>query len=305
MSKHFADRLIHALKARNTPACVGFDPLYDRLPEPLRALHGAAPSPAQTAAAITAFGKRVFELVAPLVGVVKINIAFFEPLRAVGFEAYFELIESARRAGLIVIGDVKRGDIGHSSAAYAVAQLADGESPGPDAVTVSGYLGIDGVQPFLDVARERNKGVFVLVHTSNASAGQLQHLTTPDGLEVAEHLAGLVNDWAHREGMVGDSGFSNVGAVVAPGDVDRARRLRARMPDSIFLVPGFGAQGRSVEQVAACFKPGGAGAIVNASRSVLYAFEDARLLARSNGDWAQCVEQACSDFVEALRAIGS
>ena len=303
MSTHFADRLTNALDTKQTPACVGFDPVYDRLPKAMRSAIGPEPSPMQTAAAITAFGKRVFELVAPLVAVVKINIGFFEPLRAAGVEAYYELVESAQRLGLLVIGDVKRGDIGHTSAAYAQAHLADGDSPAPDAATISGYFGIDGVKPFIDVARAHGKGLFVLVHTSNASAGQVQHLTTPDGVEVAEHLAAHVNDWAHLDGMIGDSGFSSVGAVVAPGDVDRARRLRERMPDSIFLVPGFGAQGRSVEQVAACFKEDGTGAIVNASRSVLYAYEDARLSKQCGGDWAECIERGCMEFVEALRAV--
>ena len=302
---HFADRLADALKARQTPACVGFDPVYERLPEALRSAIGSNPSPVQTAAAISAFGKRVFERVAPLVAVVKINIGFFEPLRAAGVDAYYELVESARRLGLIVIGDVKRGDIGHTSAAYAEAHLADGESVAPDAVTISGYLGIDGVSPFLDIARAHGKGVFVLVHTSNPSAGQVQHLQTPDGTEVAEHLAAHVNDWAHTDGLMGASGFSSVGAVVAPGDVERARRLRQRMPDSIFLVPGFGAQGRSVEQVAACFKDDGTGAIVNASRSVLYAYEDQRLRDQCGGDWASCVERGCIEFVDALRAVRS
>ncbi len=300
MTRHFADRLVEAVKSKASPACVGFDPVYDRLPPDLRKSDASL---REQAAAILTYGKRLLDVVAPLVSVVKINIAFFEAFRGAGIDAYFELIAAARAAGLIVIGDIKRGDVGHSSAAYAAAQLADGDGPAPDAVTISSYFGIDGVQPFLDIANRQNKGVFALVHTSNPSAGQVQHLHLDNGAEVADSIGRLVNDWAHAEGMIGLCGRSCVGAVVAPGDVDRARRLRQVMPDSTFLVPGFGAQGRGVEQVAACFNADGSGAIVNASRSVIFAYEDERLMEQAGGRWEDAVALACKEFIGALRSI--
>ncbi len=140
------------------------------------------------AAGILDFGKRVMEVVAPFVGVVKINIAFFEPYRGPGVDAYFKLVEYARNLGLVVIGDVKRGDIGHTSTCYAKAQLSDNgvELSAPDAVTLNAYFGIDGIQPFLDIAASEQKGMFILVHTSNKSAGQVQHLPITDGKTVTE-----------------------------------------------------------------------------------------------------------------------
>jgi orotidine-5'-phosphate decarboxylase len=301
---HFADRLIQARSRKGTPACVGFDPQFEHIPEQIRARHGQ-----DACKAILAHGRGVLEIVAPLVPVVKINIGFFEPFRGAGVDAYFELVRAARELGLLVIGDVKRGDIGHTSTCYANAHLAGRDAP--DAVTVNAYFGIDGVKPFLDVARKEGRGVFVLVHTSNPSAGRVQHLQVSGAgsvadssvadSSVADSVADMVNEWAHAEGMVGVSGVSAVGAVVAPDEVERARSLRKRMPDSVFLVPGFGAQGRSVEQVAACFHPDGGGALVNSSRGVIFAHQEEKYRQSCGGSWERCVEQACKDFVAALR----
>lgn len=290
MTTHFADRLTEAIRQRGTPACVGFDPVFERLPAELRG------DPASAASAFVSFGRQVFERVAPLVGVVKINIAFFEPYRGPGVDAYFELVRIARQLGLMVIGDVKRGDIGHSSAAYAAAHL-DGDAA--DAVTVHSYLGRDGVLPFIESAGAAGKGVFVLVHTSNASAGEVQHVRLAEGELLASRMARLVDEWGRAPELIGKCGYGCVGAVVAPDDVSLARKLRSDMPRSIFLVPGFGAQGREVEQVAACFKPDGSGAIVNASRSVIYAFDPAG----RGGVWAGEIEAACRKFVNDLKAI--
>jgi len=298
MSANFADRLTDAIRAKGTPACVGIDPVYAQLPEEVRAAHPES----EAVAALRAFGRRVLEVVSARVAIVKINIAFFEVYRGPGIELYFELVAAARRLGLIVIGDVKRGDIGHTSLAYARAQLADSDAgPGPDAVTLSPYFGDDGIEPFLEVCRAQGKGVFILVHTSNPSAGQVQHAALAEGASVAERVAELVQAWARRAGMIGRSGLSAVGAVVAPGDVQRARALRGRMPDCVFLVPGFGAQGRSAEQVAACFRAEGDGAIVNSSRGVINAYADSRYARVS--DWADAVDSACAELIAGVSAM--
>ncbi len=298
MAESFGDRLAAAIARKGTPACVGIDPVFEHLPPRLQTRFAH-----DQAAGLRLYCRRVLDVVAEHVAVVKINIAFFEVYRGVGVDVYFDIVDAAHRAGLLVIGDVKRGDIGHTSTAYARAHLADGKSPSPDAITLNGYFGVDGVKPFLDVARAESKGIFVLVHTSNASADQLQHVGLSDGGDVAEHMAALVNEWAHTDGMMGDAGLSAVGAVVAPGDVERARRLRTLMPELVFLVPGFGAQGRSVEQVAACFKADGSGAIVNSSRGITFAYERAEYAPSQDDDWDDAIGRACADFVTALKQV--
>jgi orotidine-5'-phosphate decarboxylase len=282
-----------------TCACVGIDPVLERLPPSL----GTSESTDRKASArlLERFCQEVIDAVADRVAVVKLNIAFFEPFRGAGVDAYYESVRHAHERGLLVIGDIKRSDIGHSSAGYAAAHLI-GDGPDddsiPDAVTINGYLGIDGAAPFVDAAVATGRGVFVLVHTSNASAAQLQHLPLERGDLVVEEVADLVHSWG--KSSVGSSGFSSIGAVAAPGKLEIARKLRSIMPHAIFLVPGFGAQGRSVEQVAACFDERGRGAIVNASRSVIYSHGDGD---SDNANWQESVARACDEFVAALASI--
>jgi orotidine-5'-phosphate decarboxylase len=319
MPEHFSDRLLDAIRSKNAPVCVGFDPLIERLPKELaidlaRAEHrseaaaGRDPFRAR-AEAVTAFGRGVIEAVAPLVPAIKINIAFFEPLYAEGIRAYHALVAAAHDAGLLVIGDVKRADIGHTTAQYADAQLGvSGEARArdiavPDAVTVNPYFGLDGVKPFIDRASAVGSGVFVLVQTSNESASAVQGLKLGDGSTVADRVAEMVQAWAGEPALVGKSGYSCVGAVVSPRDLESTRRIRSAMPNCLFLVPGFGAQGRSAEEVAMCFKSDGTGAIVNASRSVIYAFQDAASLEQVGGDWRACVARACEQFVGDVRGV--
>jgi len=315
---HFSDRLLNEVRRKGTAACVGFDPVLDKLPSDVRRSCGVGRVTAQApatcvdstaaAGAFLAFGKGVIDAVADQVAVIKINIAFFEPLYAEGIRVYHELVGEARKAGLVVIGDVKRADIGHTTAQYAEAQLGGSETNSPmflstpDAVTVNPYFGIDGVQPFIDRARSIGRGLFVLVQTSNESAAEVQGLPLADGSIVSDQVAVLVNRWANEPSLIGNSGYSCIGAVVSPRDVESTRRIRAAMPQSIFLVPGFGAQGRTAEEVAVCFKADGTGAIVNASRSVLYAFDSPKY--RGKGvDWKSCITKSCRDFVDDLKRI--
>jgi orotidine-5'-phosphate decarboxylase len=246
----------------------------------------------------------VIEAVAEHVPAIKINIAFFEPFGPDGIAAYHELIAAAHEAGMIVIGDVKRADIGHTSAQYAKATLG---GPGDDAavadaVTVNPYFGWDGVGPFVEAARRMGRGVFVLVQTSNESATQVQGLTLADGSTVCHSVARMVQEWASAEGLVGTSGYSCVGAVVSPRDLESTIRVRALMPNCIFLVPGFGAQGRTADEVAKCFNSDGTGAIVAASRSVIYAYDDAKYRDRSD-DWKRCIADACKEFLATIRKV--
>jgi orotidine-5'-phosphate decarboxylase len=257
------------------------------------------------ARALLAFGRGIIEAVAPHVPVLKINIAFFEPFRDAGIRTYYELVQIAHQAGMLVIGDIKRADIGHSTTQYAVAHLGGSgldDSTVPDAVTVNPYFGLDAVKPFSDIARDTGRGLFVLVATSNESAAQVQGITLNDGRIVSDAVAELVESWASAEGMLGSSGYSCVGAVVSPRDLPATKRIRTLMPHCTFLVPGFGAQGRSADEVATCFRNDGAGAIVTASRTVIYAYEDAQR-GTSETDWRVSVASTCRDFVNAVREV--
>jgi orotidine-5'-phosphate decarboxylase len=300
-----------AIIRKKAPVVVGIDPVYSRLPASLVGKAGLdrAADLESSLDAVLEFSRRVIRLVAPYVPAVKINSAYFERYLWEGIEGYYELIQEAAERDLIVIDDVKRGDVGHTADAYAAAHLADPDLAGtddlvgPDAVTVNGYLGADALDPFLKICREDGKGIFVLVRTSNPGAAEVQNAVMSDGLTIAEHMAKLVAKWGVQEGLVGKAGFSAVGAVVAPRDVEQAKRIREILTSSILLVPGFGAQGLGATEVAACFKPGGTGAIVNASRSVIYAYEQPEYKQQFADQWEPAVEKACQDFVAQIRQV--
>ena len=210
------------------------------------------------------------DAVAPHAAAVKPQLAFFEALGPGGHGAFDEVCLYARRAGLLVIVDGKRGDIGSTARAYAEAYL-EGDVPRGDALTVNPYLGRESVEPYLAAARRDGSGVFVIVKTSNAGA-DVQDVVLSDGRPLWHHVASLVTEWG--EDLLGEVGLSSVGAVVGathPRAVAEARRL---MPQSILLLPGVGAQGGSVDDLARAFKSGPASALVNASRSVNYAYRE-------------------------------
>lgn len=311
MPENFADRLLKAIAAKQTPAVVSIDPVYARLPAAIaehRELNDENDSEAALDAVLE-FCRNVIQVVSPHVPAIKLNSAFFERYYSEGVEGYFELVQEATERDLIVIGDVKRGDVGHSSELYAAAHLADSDFTnlpdvlGADAVTVNGYFGTDGVRPFLTIAEGAGKGFFVLVRTSNESAAELQDVITADGRKVYEVMAGLVAQWGSQAGLTGVRGYSSVGAVVSTKDAETARRLRELMPRSIFLVPGYGAQGLTAEQCAAFFKSDGSGAIVSAGRSVIYAYEQPHYLEMYASEWKKCIERACQDFVADLARV--
>ena len=263
----FPDRLAEAVERKRSQLVVGLDPRIDLLPVELR---GEAP-----AAAVERFCRGIVDAVAPYVVAVKPQVAFFEALGSDGWRAFESVARYAREAGLLVIADAKRGDIGPTARAYAAAFLepASGVAPLADALTVNPYLGRDSVDPFLAACRRDGAGVFLLVRTSNAGATELQDAMLADGRPVWQHVAQLVDEWG--EDLVGAGGLSSVGAVVGatvPRIVGEARRA---MPRAIILLPGVGAQGASPADVARAFTSGPASALVNASRSVIYAYRDA------------------------------
>ncbi|MFH1746858.1 MAG: orotidine-5'-phosphate decarboxylase [Planctomycetota bacterium] len=297
MNEHFADRLMAAMDQRNTPAIVGIDPVLERLPR------GMQPQELTRTAAVEAiesFCGAVVEAVAPEVPAVKINSAFFEAFGAAGVSAYYWLVAHAHERGLLVIGDVKRGDIGSTARLYARGHLDTPEWADsnpicvPDAVTLAGYLGENAVRPFIEVAQATGRGVFVLVRPSDPGADLIHEFGEP--VHFYQHMAQLVRAWGAGPGLVGRRGLSCVGAVVAPKDAESTAALRAAMPQTPFLVPGYGAQGADAERCRPCFLPGGTGAVINASRSVIYAFEKEEYQAQYGDDWQACIGQAARDF---------
>jgi orotidine-5'-phosphate decarboxylase len=309
---HFADRLIEAAAAKGSPICVCIDPILELMPPSVsaQALGRDGNDPRSAVDAIFDFTLRVLRVVAPLVPAVKFDSAYFERFRAEGVEAYYSLIGEARDLGLLAIGDVKRGDIGASAQAYADAHLADGHAgdgdedaaASPDAVTVSPICGIETIEPFVRIAREGGKGVFVLVRSSNAGSGALQELALADGRTWAESLADQLNVIASDETLVGAGGYSAVGAVVGAMHAETVKSLRQRLPRSILLVPGHGHHGATADVVRAAFVDG-RGAIVSASRSVLYAYRDARYSPAAHKSWESSLERATMDMCQELRQM--
>ena len=274
----FADRLADAVERKRSQLVVGLDPRLELLPVELRG--ESVLGRAEAATAYARFCCGLVDAVAPYVVAVKPQAAFFEVLGADGFAALERVCAYARAAGLLVIVDGKRGDIGSTARAYAAAFLdprAD-EPPLADALTVNTYLGADSVEPFLQACRLHGAGIFCLVRTSNAGAADVQELTLSDGRRVWQHVAELVDDWAGS--LAGERGLSSVGAVVGatvPRAVGEARRL---LPRSVLLLPGVGAQGARPGDLARAFTSGPASALVSASRSVIYAYRSA-----GGADW--------------------
>ncbi len=303
MASHFADRLCSAVKNMKTSLIVGLDPLYSRLPPEIKG-HRSMNDEFDAAAAVDAlfdFCTQTMRIIAPMVPALKINIAFFEKYLWEGLETYYALISEADDLGLGIIGDVKRGDIGHTAELYAAAHLQNPELTGledtlaPDAITINGYFGKDGIVPFADMADSQGKGVFVLIRTSNPSAASIQDFAGADGQRMYEKLAETVNQIAVQDHRIGKNGYSNVGMVVGGTSPDVTTILRQKYDRVWFLVPGYGSQGASAADCVRFCKPDGTGALISASRSIIYAYEKPEYKDQFGNDWKRCVEQAVID----------
>jgi orotidine-5'-phosphate decarboxylase len=303
MSSHFGDRLFEAVKGRKTSLVVGLDPVYSRLPAAIRS-HREMNDEFDANAAVDAifdFCTQAMRIVAPMLPAVKINIAFFEKYLWEGVETYYALISEADDLGLEVIGDVKRGDIGHTAELYAAAHLENPELAGledtlaPDAITVNGYPGTDGIEPFAEMATKQGKGLFVLVRTSNPSAAEIQDFADAEGRKMYEKLAEVVGQIANNAERIGNNGYSNVGMVVGGTAPEVTTALRQKYDKVWFLVPGYGSQGASAADCVRFCKPDGTGALINASRSIIYAYEKPQYKDQFGDDWKRCIEQAVID----------
>jgi orotidine-5'-phosphate decarboxylase len=300
MPMSFSDRLAAAINRTGSVTCVGLDPRKDQLPAPIRdAVSRNLPD--QWAAAYTQFCTEVIDVVAGQVPCVKPQVAFFEELGPAGMVSLAEVIGHARRAGLIVIADGKRNDIGSTAAAYADAYVGQASSWGSDALTVSPYLGRDSLDPFVSACDRQEAGIFVLVKTSNPGGGFLQDRQT-DGQTVYAKVASLVTEL--NEKRIGRQGYGPVGAVVGATYPEQLAELRHAMPASWILVPGFGAQGGGAADVAAAFDAGGLGAIVNSSRHIIFAHQRPEYRERfGDSDWQEAVAAATRQMNEQLSTV--
>jgi len=303
MTSHFGDRLCDAVKSKRTPLVVGLDPVYSRLPWAIVS-HRDMNDEFDAAAAVDAvfdFCTQVMRIVAPMVPAVKMNIAFFEKYFWEGIETYYALISEADELGLEIIGDVKRGDIGHTAELYAAAHLENPELAGledtlaPDAITVNAFAGLEAIEPFAEVADEQGKGIFVWVRSSNPSAAAIQDFAGADGQMMYERIAEIVGQVANKPERIGKNGYSNVGMIVGGTSPDVTTALREKYDKVWFLVPGYGSQGASAADCVRFCKPDGTGALINASRSIIYAYEKPKYKDQFGKDWKRCVEQAVID----------
>jgi orotidine-5'-phosphate decarboxylase len=303
VASHFADRLCEAVKAKKTSLAVGLDPVYSRLPAAIKS-HRDMNDEFDSAAAVDAifdFCTQTMRIVAPMVPAVKINIAFFEKYLWEGVETYYALVSEADALGLEIIGDVKRGDIGHTAELYAAAHLENPELVGledtlaPDAITINGFAGVEAIEPFVQVADRQGKGIFVWVRSSNPTAAPIQDFADADGQTMYEKLAEIVNEIAIKPKRIGKNGYSNVGMVVGGTAPEVTTALRQKYDKVWFLVPGYGSQGASAADCVRFCKPDGTGALINASRSVIYAYEKPKYKEQFGNDWKKCIEQAVID----------
>lgn len=301
------DRLIKQIREKQNPSVVGLDPTLQMMPEYLKeeffGRYGKTPE--AVGMLFTEFNKRIIDAVGSIVPAVKPQIAMYEKFGLPGLRAYDETCRYASEAGLMVIGDIKRGDISSTAAAYA-AHLGGAEIEGEhvdswreDAVTVNPYLGTDGIRPFIEECVSRDKGIFILVRTSNPGSAELQELKLADGRQLYEAVADLTVQWGAD--CMGSYGYSEAGAVVGATHRAQGEALRARMPHTFFLVPGYGAQGGTAEDVAGFFDQEGLGAIISSSRGITAAYQKDEKY--SEKDFAQAAAEAAAAMRDALRRV--
>ncbi|QSZ26692.1 orotidine-5'-phosphate decarboxylase [Aceticella autotrophica] len=265
----FIDNLIEKIKDKKNPTVVGLDPRIESIPKFLKDMayniHGE--NVKGICEALYLFNKGIIDEIYNIVSAVKLQVAFYEAYGAEGFKVFFKTAEYAKEKGIFVIADVKRGDIADVAKMYSKAYL---QHKSIDAITVNPYMGEDTILPYIDDMIKFGKGLFILVKTSNKGSGDIQDLKTNKGL-VYENVAEMVNRISKM--VLGKSGYSSIGAVVGATYPEVAKILRKQMPYCLFLVPGYGAQGATVDDIKNCFDNNGLGAIINSSRKVIFAYK--------------------------------
>lgn len=277
--KNLMDRLIEKIKQMSNPTVIGVDTRYELVPDCVKNKYSKDIN--GMCKAMLEYSKALIDATYDIIPAVKLQSAYFEMYGIEGIKLYKEMIDYCKSKGMIVMADVKRGDIGSTSSGYSRAYLGknlineEEESIfDADFATVNPYMGSDCVNPFVEDCKKYDKGIFVLVKTSNKSSGEIQDLKTEDGEEVYKKVARLVNSWG--EDLIGENGYSNVSAVVGATYPKQLEELRELMPHAYFLIPGYGAQGGKAEDIALGFDENGLGGIVNATRSLMCAYKSER-----------------------------
>lgn len=298
------DRLIDKIIDMQNPTCVGLDTDFNYLPEEMR--DGMATFEG-VAEAIIEYNMNIIDKVCDIVPAVKVQVAYYEMYGFEGLRAFDYTVNYARGRDMFVIADCKRNDIGSTAGCYSKAYLGKTDINGKqikafpaDMLTVNGYLGTDGIAPFVNDCKQNDKGIFVLVKTSNPSSGELQNLKLENGKYIYEQMGSLVTEWG--KDTIGKYGYSAVGAVVGATHPEEAEKLRKQMPETFFLIPGYGAQGGNAQMLKCCFDERGLGGIVNNSRGILTAYKKPQY---SGMNYAEAARTACIDMQQDLaNAIG-
>jgi len=303
------DKLIKKIKETENPTVVGLDPRLSYIPDYIiqnsyrkygKTLKGAAK-------AMYKFNKKIIDQIYDIVPAVKPQIAMYERYGIEGLKTYLKTIEYAKQKGLIIIGDIKRSDIASTAQAYSDGHIGKADVDGnmyevfnEDFITLNPYLGSDSITPFLEDCKKYEKGLFILAKTSNPNSGEIQDLIV-DGMPLYEKIGSLISKWG--EELIGQYGFSEVGAVVGATHPEQAKRLREIMPHTFFLVPGYGAQGGKAEDLAVCFNDDGLGAIVNSSRGIIAAHtkDNYKDCFDNEKDFAKAARKAVIDMKKDLR----
>ena len=296
------DKLIEKIVNLQNPNCVGLDTSFGYRPDEMKKGVTTFESAAE---AIAEFNMNIIDKVCDIVPSVKVQIAYYEAYGHAGLQAFEYTVNYAKGRGLVVIADCKRNDIGSTAGCYSTAYLGKTDLNGKqlrafaaDMLTVNGYLGYDGIKPFVDDIKKYDKSIFVLVKTSNPSSGELQNLKLENGKYIYEQMGELVSGWG--KDSVGKYGYSEVGAVVGATHPEEAERLRAQLPNTFFLIPGYGAQGGSAQMLKVCFDKKGLGGVVNSSRGIICAYKDARYRGMN---YAEAARAACIDMQQDLSGV--
>lgn len=301
-------QLIEKIQKTKAPICVGLDPMLSYVPEHIvkMAFDAYGETLEGAAEAIWQYNKEIIDNTYDLIPAVKPQIAMYEQFGIEGLVVYKKTVDYCHEKGLVVIGDAKRGDIGSTSAAYATGHLGKVQVGSKsysgfdtDILTVNPYLGTDGVKPFVEVCNTNDRGIFVLVKTSNPSSGEFQDRLI-DGRPLYELVAEKVVEWGN---MSMDGAYSNVGAVVGATYPEMSKILRKLMPHTYFLVPGYGAQGGTAKDLANCFNEDGLGAVVNSSRGIIAAYKQEKYAKFGPEHFAEASRQAVMDMIADINSV--
>ncbi len=297
------DKLIEKIQQTSNPTVVGLDPRLAYVPEFIKneAYEKYGKTPKGAAEAFYMFNKEIIDAVYDLIPAVKPQVAMYEQFGADGIESYINTIKYAKEKGLVIIGDVKRSDIASTAEAYSNGHIGrvDVEENKfeiyyEDFITLNPYLGYDSIEPYINNCKNYERGMFVLVKTSNPNSGQFQDLSV-DGKKLYEKVGELTAQWG--EELMGTKGYSSIGAVVGATHPEQAEALRKIMPKTFFLVPGYGAQGGTAQDLKVCFNKDGLGAIVNSSRGIIAAHQNKKYKDKfDEKEFAQAARQAVLDM---------